>query len=174
MLRDMKVQTITAPLRRVLGAAVSVAMVLLATTAGPGWAQSDLPAGSPGRFTMQPADGGILRLDTQTGALSMCRRASGGWSCEMMPDDRKASADEMAGLKAENDALKSAVKRLEETAGVPDAQKPGGAEKRQSGVQLPTEEDVDKAMSYVQRMMKKFKDKLKELEEPDGRKGTVL
>ena len=146
---------------------------LLVMTPGAGWAQSDLPAGSPGRFTMQPADGGILRLDTQTGALSMCHKASGGWSCEMLPDDRKASTDELARLKAENDELKSAVKRLEEMAGMPDAQKPG-AEKRQSGIQLPTEEDVDKAMSYVQRMLKKFKDKLKELEDPEGRKGTVM
>ena len=28
---------------------------------------------APGRFTMQPIEGGFLRLDTQTGAVSTCR-----------------------------------------------------------------------------------------------------
>jgi hypothetical protein len=133
-------------------------------------AQSPMPAGSPGRFTMHPVDGGVLRLDTQTGVLSMCRQASGGWTCSMTPDDRAAVTDEVERLKAENTELKSAVKRLEEMAGVP--AEPGT--KRQAGIQLPTEEELDKAMSYMQRMLKKFKDKIKELEGPDGRKGTQL
>jgi hypothetical protein len=137
-------------------------------------AQTTLPAGSPGRFTMHPADGGVLRLDTQTGVLSMCRQSGGqsggGWSCAMMPDDRAAVTDEIERLKAENSELKTAVKRLEEMAGVP--AEPGSKPKSTAG--LPTEEELDKAMSYVQRMLKKFKDKIKELEGPDGKKGTQL
>ena len=135
-------------------------------------AQSPMPAGSPGRFTMQPADGGVLRMDTQTGALSMCRQTSGSWNCSMLPDDRTAISAEIERLKAENAELKSSVKRLEEMAGVP----PPGTDdgKRFPGAQLPTEEDVDKAMSYVQRMLKKFKEKLKELEETDPPKRTQL
>ena len=38
---------------------------------------------------------------------------------------------------------------------------------------LPTEDDVDKAMSYVQRMLKKFREKVRELEDHD-KKGTNL
>ena len=152
-----------------------VAVAALAGSAVISWAQSPMPAGSPGRFTMHPADGGVLRLDTQNGAMSMCRQKANAWTCEMLADDRKAVADEMERLKGENDELKSAVKRLEEMAGLPGAPPADtGAGKRQTGVQLPTEEDVDKAMSYVQRMLKNFKDKLKELEEPDGKKGTQL
>ncbi len=91
----------------------------------------------------------------------------------MMPDDRAAVTDEIERLKAENGELRGAVKRLEDMAGLPGT--PGdGAGKRQSGVQLPTEEEVDKAMSYVERMLKKFRDKIKELESPDGKKGTPL
>jgi hypothetical protein len=162
-------KTTNQPIRTVrLGAGI-VALALMPTAL---LAQSSLPAGSPGRFTMQPADGGILRMDTQTGVLSMCRQGSSGWACTILPDDRVAVTDEIERLKSENAELKSAVKRLEEMAGVPGS--PDGAGKRQSGVQLPTEEELDKAMSYVQRMLKKFKEKVRELEGTEGKKGTQL
>jgi hypothetical protein len=148
----------------------SVLLVSVANLSLTAQAQSSLPAGSPGRFTMHPADGGMLRLDTQTGVLSMCRQSGGSWSCAMMPDDRAAVTDEIERLKAENRELSSAVKRLEDMAGVP--AEPGAKSKPTAG--LPTEEELDKAMSYVQRMLKKFKDKIKELEGPDGKKGTQL
>jgi hypothetical protein len=134
-------------------------------------AQSSMPAGSPGRFTMHPADGGVLRMDTQTGALSMCRQVTGSWSCTALPDDRTSMTTEIDRLKAENAELKSSVKRLEELAGVPAGADDG---KSRPGTQLPTEEDVDKAMSYVQRMLKKFKEKLRELEDTDPPKRTQL
>ena len=154
-------------------AVAALALSVLGASAAIGWAQAPLPAGSPGRFTMQPADGGILRMDTQTGALSMCRQVSGTWSCAMLPDDKAAATEEIERLKSENTELKSAIKRLEELAGVP-AGPDAGTGKRQSGIQLPSEEELDKAMSYVQRMIKKFKDKIRELEGPDGKKGTQL
>jgi hypothetical protein len=136
----------------------------------PAGAQTPMPAGSPGRFTMHPADGGVLRLDTQTGVISMCRQAGGSWSCTMMPDDRAAVTDEIERLKAENGELKTAVKRLEEMNGVPAE----GTGKPRVGMQLPSEEEVDKALDYVQRMIKKFKDKIKELEADAPKKGTQL
>ena len=39
---------------------------------------------------------------------------------------------------------------------------------------MPPEEDVDKAVSYVQRMLKKFKDEMKELEDTDPPRWTLL
>ena len=152
-----------------------VAVAALAGSAVISWAQSPMPAGSPGRFTMHPAEGGVLRLDTQTGAISMCKQAASGWSCALVPDDRTAMADEADRLRSENAELKIAIKRLEDLNGVPAPNGPdAGAGRPRPGVQLPTEEDVDKAMSYVERMLKKFKDKLKELEGPDGRRSERL
>lgn len=157
--------------RSVLAAGGVMAMVAAAMVSD-AMAQSSMPAGSPGRFTMHPADGGILRMDTQTGALSMCRQVSGSWSCAVLPDDRTSLTTEIDRLKAENAELKSSVKRLEELAGVPTGADDGKG--RPGGAQLPTEEDVDKAMSYVQRMLKKFKEKLRELEDTDPPKRTQL
>lgn len=158
------------PLRQTAHGAASVlagAGLWAAVTAIPADAQSSMPAGSPGRFTMHPADGGVLRMDTQTGALSMCKQASGSWACTMLPDDRTAINSEVERLKSENTELKASVKRLEELAGVP-------GDGKQPTAKLPTEEDVDKAMSYVQRMLKKFKEKLKELEDTDPPRRTRL
>ena len=155
---------------RLVGAlALSVALASVALSAAR--AQSPLPAGSPGRFTMYPADGGIIRLDTQSGTLSMCKLAAGSWACALMPDDRIALGSEIDKLKGENADLKASVKRLEDLAGVPGADPSEG---KKPGMNLPTEEEVDKAMNYVQRMLKKFKEKLRELEDPDNPKRTRL
>jgi hypothetical protein len=120
-----------------------------------------------GRFTMHPVEGGVLRLDTQSGTMSMCRDKTGQWACETLPDERAALEKEIERLTTENRDLYGSIKKLEEIAGVPDA-------KPKASVQLPTEEDVDKAMSYIQRMFKKFREKLKEFEEPDGKQTQRL
>lgn len=158
----MQLKTAPVPASRKAAMAVIAALALAPVVS---WAQSPMPAGSAGRFTMNPVDGGVLRLDTETGALSMCKQVSGSWTCTMLPDDRTAVDAEVAQLKKENADLKASVKRLEELAGLPDDGKRGRA-------QLPTEEDIDKAMNYVQRMLKKFKEKLKELEDTDPPKRT--
>ena len=134
-----------------------------------------------GRYTMTPADGGFIRLDTESGAMSLCARKADGWACEAMPDSVAAMNRDLDALKAENKALKDEIRRLEETFGlaepgktdpgkkaeVPPDARPGGK------LQLPTEKDVDQAMDYMTRMLRKFRDKLKELESEKGG-GTPL
>jgi hypothetical protein len=154
-------------------------LLLAATISTAALAQATPPAASPptatGRFAMQPVDGGVLRLDTDNGTLSMCKSRNGTWECQSMPDERAALDKEIQRLAKENEELKGAVKRLEELAGIP-SDKPqtkrgcvgGGV----SG--LPGPEDVDKAMTYLQSMIKKFKEKLREFEDldPDSRRKT--
>lgn len=141
----------------VLAGAMAVAITTVALAQSP-----PLPQG--GRFTMHPADGGMIRLDGESGTMSMCKARNGQWQCELMPDERAALDKEIVRLAKENEELKGAVKRLEELAGIP-SDKP----KSKGGMsQLPGPEDVDKAMSYLQGMLKKFKEKLKEFEDLDG------
>ena len=138
-------------------------------------AQSSRPDSAGGRYTMQPTDGGFLRLDTATGAITFCKTRSGTWSCEAVADERLALEDELTRLRKENDDLKSTVKKLEEIAGLPSDKEleKGLPPKPGPGLKLPTEEEIDKAMSYVERMLKKFKDKLKEFEAQSGEKKST-
>lgn len=133
------------------------------------------PPATGGRFTMQPVEGGVLRLDTDNGTLSMCKQRSGSWECQSTPDERAALDKEIQRLAKENDELKGAVRRLEELAGIP-SDKPQA--KRGGGVSgLPGPEDVDKAMTYLNSMLKKFREKLKEFEDIEpgsGRKSERL
>ncbi len=97
------------------------------------------------RYQLTPAEGGtFLRLDTQTGATSVCRRKDGRWACEAAADDRRALETEIDRLATENTELKGAVKRLEELLGLPDAD--AKSTKRGSfKFRLPTEQEVDRA-----------------------------
>jgi hypothetical protein len=127
----------------------------------------------PGRFTMQPVDGGFLRLDTQTGAVAMCRPSAGGTvTCQNAEGEQSTLAAEVARLRAENVALRAEVKRLEAIAGVgrptgPSTEPPG------EKFQLPSEQDVDQALDYVERMYKKFRDRLQNLDR-NTKPGTPL
>lgn len=124
-----------------------------------------------GRYQITPAEGGaFLRLDTQTGAVSVCQRRDGKWGCEAVADDRRALQGEISRLEGENKELQGTVKRLQELLALPD---PGNPEKRagRSGprFQVPSEEEVDRAMDYVERMVRKFRDRLRTFKDNDGR-----
>ena len=121
-----------------------------------------------GRFVMTPVEGGFLRMDTLTGAVSMCQRTGGKWACEAVADDRRTLETEMERLGAENRQLNSTVKRLEEMLALPE-----GDDRRAdkgSKFQLPSEEEVDRALGYMQRLMRKFKDKMRELDKDSDRR----
>ena len=130
---------------------------------------------------MHPADGGVIRLDTQTGNMSMCKsRSEGSWQCESLPDERAALQLELDRLVNENKELHGSVKRLEDLAGIPEDKRERQAgrgpetEKGIGRLPLPTEADVDQAMNYIRGMLKKFKDKLKEFEDLDGKRTEKL
>lgn len=131
-----------------------------------------------GRFTMTPTDGGYLKLDTETGAVSLCAKKDGGWACDVLPDSQQKLAKENEALRAEIKALKDDLKRMEDVIGLaepkpgegpPSESRPGGRDK----LQLPSEKDVDKAFDYVEGMMKKLRERLKRLEERE-KPGTPL
>ena len=48
----------------------------------------------------------MLRLDTRTGAVSLCAKKDAGWACNAVPDERAALENEIARLQRENGALK--------------------------------------------------------------------
>ena len=134
--------------------------------AGAVYAQST----SAGRYTMHKAEDGIVRLDTQTGAMSLCRKSDDAWACAPMADANGDGRAEIAKLRRENQRLRAEVKRLDGLLdqGVPqsedpsDPSRPGGTKK--PGLRLPSEKEVDQALDYFENMLRKFQDRLKRLE----------
>lgn len=118
------------------------------------------------RFVMQQTDDGMLRLDTHSGAMSLCQPREGAWSCAQIEDDSAGQDAELRALQQENKKLKNEINRLRvDLQARPErltADKPREA--------LPSEEDVDRAFSFVERLLKRFKGMVEDLrsEEPVG------
>ncbi|MFP5076532.1 hypothetical protein ACLE20_04425 [Rhizobium sp. YIM 134829] len=95
---------------------------------------------APGRYSMQRVEGGIARLDTQTGEVTLCQDKDGQMTCRMAADERTA-------YDLELDLLTKRVEALEQAAGTTsDSFKP----------RLPTQEEIDQTMGLMERMMRSF------------------
>jgi hypothetical protein len=106
-----------------------------------------------GRYVLKDVEGGYLRLDTRTGALSHCRPRERQWLCESVADDRKVLQDEIAALESENAKLKERIAELES----------------QPRLKLPSQQDLDRAMSLFERLMKRLMDFARNLDPAPGR-----
>lgn len=120
---------------------------------------------SGGRYKMSPVDDGFVRLDTETGAMSLCIRKGGGWACKPMDDSKPPGNDDLARLAKENAELKDEMRRMEETFGLDSRSKSGSEQnedeqaKAKPEIQLPSEEQVDQAVDYLERMIRKFRER---------------
>lgn len=95
-------------------------------------------ADEPGRYTMEAIDGGFLRLDTQTGAVSVCSGAADTWSCAPAEDERSELEEENARLRADNLVLREQIAELGEQP------------------KVTTPEDVDAAMDAFETVAERF------------------
>jgi hypothetical protein len=118
--------------------AAGVAVLMMAAAGSLPSAQAQ----TAGRFTFQPIDGGVMRLDTETGHVSHCTKSGDSLACRSVADDRAALQEEIDRLRRENDELR--------LGGKPST--PGITGK----LQLPSEEDLDKAMGLFEKMMRRM------------------
>ena len=126
-----------------------------------------------GRYTMTPADGGVLKLDTVTGATSFCTRADGDWGCKPTKDGEQILRKEIENLKGEIVVLKEQLAKMEDIAGIGDPGKNADGPRPQSKLELPTEKEVDQAFDYFERMVKKLRERMDKLE-GSRKSGTPL
>ena len=118
------------------------------------------PDSETGRYSFSPVTDGTLRLDTRTGAVSLCAKQATGWACNAAPDERQALESEIARLQRENGALKKDMLAR----GLP---LPGGfaslpsAEKQRElnlKVPLPSDAEIDRVMSAFEKMWRRLVD----------------
>lgn len=148
-----------------------LAALTLAVALGSLQAHAEEPDTARGRFALSPVDGGVMRLDKETGAVAYCAKKGETWSCDPVADKARDLEDKLKALEEENRTLKDHLKTLEAAqapAAPTDPSAPDGGPPTGS-MPLPSEEDVDKAFDYFERMFKKFKERVQKFEPPkDG------
>lgn len=90
------------------------------------------------RYQIERTEHGVVRLDTETGALTICRDEGGELTCRMAPDERAAYEKEL-------DLLAKRVAVLEERFSTI---RPDGG--------LPDDAEIDRSLSIMERFMRSF------------------
>ena len=137
---------------------IILTLAALAAFAPPASAQTT-PDSENGRYSFSGVPDGMLRLDTRTGAVSLCAKQATGWACNAVPDERAALENEIARLQRENGALKKDMLAR----GLP---LPGGvasgplATQRELNlkVPLPSDAEIDRVMSAFEKMWRRLVD----------------
>ena len=108
------------------------------------------------RYRLEKSANGYVRMDTQTGAMSICEEKTGQLVCRMAADERAAFQDEIDRLQGSVKALDDRVAKLENSLSA----------RLESS--LPSEEDFNKTMSYMERFLRGFMDIVKDMEKDEG------
>jgi hypothetical protein len=131
------------------GFAVVIAALVVTS---PVLADDTTPENGEGRYIFSKVADGFLRLDTQTGEVSLCSRQTVGWACLAAPEDRAVLENEIARLRRENAALKKDI--LSRGLPLPPGTMPeplaGGD--RDVAPRLPRNTDIDRVMAFIGRM----------------------
>jgi hypothetical protein len=145
-------------------------VAVLALVATMAQAQTATPDSENGRFTFNQVQDGLLRLDTRTGQVSLCSKQAAGWACHAVPDERTALEGEIARLQNENATLKKDMIAR----GMP---LPGGVKtnppsiKPEIELKLPSEADIDRLMTFMEKIWRRLIDMVQNLQKDIDKKG---
>lgn len=130
-------------------AAVVIAPLLLSLSAA-----SALSAEAQ-RYQMEKTDKGYVRMDTQTGEMSICVERDNQLVCKLAAEERSALQDEIGRLQTELKAIDQRIVKLENsiTARVEST--------------LPSEEEFEKTLGYMDRFFRNFLGIVKDFEKQD-------
>ncbi len=125
-----------------------VAGLMATLVPAPGFAEDAI---ADSRYTMEKTEGGIVRLDTRTGAVTLCAMDNARLVCRMAADERAAFEQEITLLSDRVAALEKAAQQA------PIAR-------------LPTDEELDRSMRFMENVLKRFMGTLQELEKSQDHK----
>lgn len=134
------------------GLKVLAAAAPLALFAIPAIAQDDA------RYQMEKTADGFIRLDKQTGDMSICKEQAGQLVCRASADDKASLADEIGRIDGRLAKIEEKLTAMEKS-GI------------SSGDGMPTDEEFEKTMGYMEKFFRRFMGVVKDLnEEPQPNK----
>jgi hypothetical protein len=152
---------------------IAAAMLLPPCLGGMDVAAQSMPETENGRYALSQVAGGVIRLDTRTGAVSTCNNNGTGWACYVVPDERAALDAEIGRLEGDNEKLRAELAAREPmVTGKIDEPLPKAdslqraAPKVTEGdrkieipkieIPLPSDRDMDRAMSFLERAWRRL------------------
>jgi len=145
---------------------IALGTVCLAGNAA--FAAEPVPDSENGRYTFSPAADGLMRLDTRTGTVSNCSNSAAGWACFAVPDERKALDEEIGRLQAENGKLKAQLASRD-----PAASPKTDDSQRKIEIPLPSDQDMDRVMSFLQRAWKRLVEMANQMQKDVAGNGKI-
>ncbi|MBP1851359.1 hypothetical protein [Rhizobium halophytocola] len=107
-----------------------------------------------GRYTFQPMENGLVRLDTRTGAMSLCQDKDGALICRMAADERAAYEEQLDRLEKRVTALETRIDS-------------GGTALSSRNGTLPDDAEIDRSLGIMERFMRSFFGIVREFESKD-------
>ncbi len=127
-------------------------------------AQANPDNDETGRFVFQRTDDGYLRLDTRSGQVSLCARRPVGWACHPVPDERAALEGEIARLQRDNGHLKKELLTRDIPLPGNIRKDPPTAKLPEGDLKLPSDSDMDRVFSFLERTWRRLAEKMSELQ----------
>ena len=113
------------------------------------------------RYTLEKSGDRLVRMDRQTGEMSICTEQSGQLVCKLAADDRAALETDIDRMQHQVEALEKRVATLENSV----------AARLEST--LPTEEEFGRTLDYVERFLRGFMGIAKDLEKEQEGSATL-
>lgn len=144
--------------------------ILLAHTA---FAQED--ALDRDRYSLEETDGGFLRVDRESGLVSLCQNVNNAWRCAPVPDAQLALEDEIDELRSEigklsarNDELEAKILAISRAAdealsGIAEDDVKPKTETPSDSLTQSDEEQIDRALDFTEKAMRRFFGLMKDL-----------
>jgi hypothetical protein len=109
------------------------------------------------RYTLEQTEDGYVRLDTQTGEMSICKQNGAELVCRVAADERKALEDEIDRLAARLGDIEKRLTALESSPYL----KPGEL--------LPSEEHIDRSLDTMEKFFRRFMEVMRDVEKDSTR-----
>jgi hypothetical protein len=120
------------------------------------------PDSAGGRYMFNNTADGVVRLDTQSGQVSLCSQKGISWVCEAAPEDRAVLENEITRLRGENAALKKEILArglpLPPGAMPESSTAPSSTSQNSITVPLPSDADIDRVTAFANRVWNRLKD----------------